>query len=126
MRHRQDGRHVRVAPVDRERKAGLQDHHGVLVGRVDLAHQRFLLEVDPLAIDRFLAVARDGTLLPSGIAGRMVADDDDRQVGLLRQRRGGAGGVIGRKPDLHSIAGRLADSVERRHGVGRSAAVPIR
>jgi hypothetical protein len=48
----------------------------------------------------------------------MVADDDDRQVGLLRQRAAGAGGVISRKPDLHSIAGRLADAVERRHSVG--------
>jgi hypothetical protein len=68
-----------VRPIDGEREAGLDHHNGPRIGLVDILDQLVLLglQVDGPAVDAFLAVAEGFALAPAGIAGRVVADDED-------------------------------------------------
>ena len=125
MRHVQDSRQILLAPVDGEREAGHQHHHGLRIGGVDLLHEFFHLQIDGAPVDRLLAVARRRALLPAGIARGVVPDEYHGHVGLFRRldRRV----IVVVRGIVHGDAGAefSLDAFERSNRVGRSAAVPI-
>jgi hypothetical protein len=101
-------------PVDGDREAGQQHHHRLRIRRVDLLDELLLLQVDGLAVDGLLAVARRGALGPAGVAGGMVADEDHGDIGFLRGFDGPIDIGRGRVVDLDPAAGFLLQALERR------------
>ncbi len=125
VRHVDNSRHVALCPRDGEGEAADQHDDGVRVGAVDLLDQFLLLQDDGAAVHGLLAVARRGALGPAGVAGGMVAHADDSDVGLARGVDGGIIRIVFGVNHARSVPHPGADAVQRGHGVGRIAAVPV-
>src|SRR5207237_1132242 len=105
--HVHDRTHVFGGPVDRVREAADQHDDGVRIDLVHAPEEVFGLERNPLAIDGFLAFVRRRRFSPAGVAGRVVADANDRDVGAARDL-----GVVQRIAYGDTIAGSVADALQ--------------
>ena len=98
------------------------------IGLEDILDQLFLrgLQVDGRAVDAFLAFA-GFALAPEchGLAGGVVADDDDGDIGGLGRFDRRVVVVVEGEVHLDAGADLVLDSIERSDRIGERAAIPV-
>ena len=121
-----DGRDILFRPVNCIREAGNEHHHGIRIGGMDYLHQILLLQGEGLPIDLLAAIARHEVYAPADAeVRRVIADADNRQVGLFCQDIGGVGFVGSRIGYLDLIAQSILQALQRRDMIGWRAGVPV-
>ena len=117
LREVQDRGRVLLGPVDGEGEGADQHDDAAGIGRVDGLDERFLFEVDRLAVDSLAAFAGEVHLGPAAGADGAVAHAEDGDVALAREiAQGSLRVTVGRdtsEADVDAFLGALPAVVER-------------